>query len=339
MAEFPQDFQTLVFSLQSSNEEGVVVAEVNLSELLMEYQVDQLPQDGFGSIPLDIQAELGIFSCNLVTQAQEGGSHSSTSTSQDHPLLSPASTPPPTSPPRKKSKAPDGAAVASATQRPARSRSRRRCSKKKNNTSDAADSALVGGSRSGSGACQARYERRRQDPKVIGKRSQPILVFDTSNHLLCVRGHQASWIVNKMEQLDKLLQELEISRFDFAVKFWESHGYPAHFDLYFNFCPNLPLKGTRVHTAPHADRKNIAGGMCALMAFHKKKQFNSKLRAWLVIWELGIIIELPVGVLLLYPSALFFHFNVDMAEKEINILHGMMKLREEVVSSGLTKPA
>jgi hypothetical protein len=32
------------------------------------------------------------------------------------------------------------------------------------------DSALVGGSRSGSGACQARYERRCQDPKVIGKR-------------------------------------------------------------------------------------------------------------------------------------------------------------------------
>jgi hypothetical protein len=41
-------------------------------------------------------------------------------------------------------------------------------------------------------------------------------------------------------------------------------------------------------------------------------KFNSKQRSWLVIWEAGVVIELPAGVFLLYPSALFFHFNVDI---------------------------
>ena len=42
------------------------------------------------------------------------------------------------------------------------------------------------------------------------------------------------------------------------------------------------------------------------------ESFNSKERAWLVIWELEILLELPVGVLLFFPSALFYHFNIDI---------------------------
>jgi hypothetical protein len=41
-------------------------------------------------------------------------------------------------------------------------------------------------------------------------------------------------------------------------------------------------------------------------------RINSKQHSWLVIWEAGIVIELPARVFLLYPSALFFHFNVDI---------------------------
>jgi hypothetical protein len=41
-------------------------------------------------------------------------------------------------------------------------------------------------------------------------------------------------------------------------------------------------------------------------------KFDSKQRSWLVIWEAEIVLELPAGVFVLYPSALFFHFNVDI---------------------------
>ena len=94
-----------------------------------------------------------------------------------------------------------------------------------------------------------------------------------------------------------------------------------------NFCPNIPFKGglNRVHAKPHA------GGYYALLAYQgrgecppfsclkltsTKPPFNYKERAWLVVWELGLIFELPVGVVMLYPSALFFHFNIDISGKE-----------------------
>ncbi|KAF8548665.1 hypothetical protein OG21DRAFT_1526352 [Imleria badia] len=238
IAGLPEDFQILdsVNDLQDIDEDGVVVVEANLSELLTEYQEDQ---EDLGSMSLDIQAELNIFSFQLMAQAQEGSEPPFT---KDQLLPSPTSTPP-TSPPRKKSKAVEGAVAAPATQRPARSRRRRKCPKKKNNASASDPTALVGSSQSGKGARQARNEHRRQDPRVIGKRilaqinkclnsqrvlrlpgynihqaavsttenhvrSQSVLVFDTSNHLLCVRGYQAPWIVDEMEGLDKLLQEL-----------------------------------------------------------------------------------------------------------------------------------
>jgi hypothetical protein len=40
--------------------------------------------------------------------------------------------------------------------------------------------------------------------------------------------------------------------------------------------------------------------------------FDSGQQSWLVIWEAGVVIQLPAGVFLLYPSSLFFHFNVDI---------------------------
>ncbi|KAG9310521.1 hypothetical protein JVU11DRAFT_9064 [Chiua virens] len=110
-------------------------------------------------------------------------------------------------------------------------------------------------------------------------------------------------------------------RFQRAVDYWAevNVGKPeqkveAQFGLFFNFCPNVPLPGGRVHTVPHADRKNVPGGLCALLTYHKNRSFNSKEKAWLAIWELEVILELPVGVLLLYPSALFYHFNVDISD-------------------------
>jgi hypothetical protein len=42
-------------------------------------------------------------------------------------------------------------------------------------------------------------------------------------------------------------------------------------------------------------------------------KFNHKERCWLVIWEAEIVIELPPGVFLFYPSAIFYHWNADLA--------------------------
>jgi hypothetical protein len=46
--------------------------------------------------------------------------------------------------------------------------------------------------------------------------------------------------------------------------------------------------------------------------------FNSKERSWLVIWEAGIVIEMPAGVFVMYPSSLFYHLNIDMCGKSFD---------------------
>lgn len=33
-------------------------------------------------------------------------------------------------------------------------------------------------------------------------------------------------------------------------------------------------------------------------------------KVWLVLWEAGLVIQIPLGVLFVYPSALLLHFNV-----------------------------
>jgi hypothetical protein len=43
--------------------------------------------------------------------------------------------------------------------------------------------------------------------------------------------------------------------------------------------------------------------------------FNDKEKSWLVIWEAELIIQIPAGVFLLYPSAIFYHCNVDRIGK------------------------
>lgn len=49
--------------------------------------------------------------------------------------------------------------------------------------------------------------------------------------------------------------------------------------------------------------------------FEPGTSFDHTRFSWLVIWEAGVIIELPPWVALLYPSSLFFHFNVDVSSE------------------------
>jgi hypothetical protein len=44
-------------------------------------------------------------------------------------------------------------------------------------------------------------------------------------------------------------------------------------------------------------------------------KFDHKSKSWLVLWEAGVVIELPPWVVFLYPSSLLYHFNVDVEGK------------------------
>ncbi|KAA1471025.1 hypothetical protein DENSPDRAFT_849962 [Dentipellis sp. KUC8613] len=89
----------------------------------------------------------------------------------------------------------------------------------------------------------------------------------------------------------------------------DEQGIKPDYDLFFNFCLNYPSDDARrVYCLPHVDWKNIALGVC-LVFVHG--MFNDKERAWLVLWEAGVIIQVPPGVFVAYPSSLFLHFNFD----------------------------
>ncbi|KAJ7583985.1 hypothetical protein C8J56DRAFT_1054507 [Mycena floridula] len=85
----------------------------------------------------------------------------------------------------------------------------------------------------------------------------------------------------------------------------------------------------RVHCLPHVDWKNLAIGICILFIYG---YFNSKARCWLVIWEAKVIVELPMGVFFMYPSAVCFHCNVDICDVEFVMTHnGELPTRENSV--------
>ncbi|KAK4702036.1 hypothetical protein P7C70_g4190, partial [Phenoliferia sp. Uapishka_3] len=64
-----------------------------------------------------------------------------------------------------------------------------------------------------------------------------------------------------------------------------------------------------VDVGPHLDYKNPAGGVCVVIPYGI---FDSTRKHWLVLWDLGIIIEVPAGVALAFPSALVLHWNCDL---------------------------
>jgi hypothetical protein len=104
------------------------------------------------------------------------------------------------------------------------------------------------------------------------------------------------------------------------------------FGIWFNMCVNGIFRGQqRVHTIPHTDHKNVVG-VCLVLVYevpgthidgrrmflcgatdgHLGANFDHRTRSWLVIWEAGVILEMPPWVAILYPSSLFCHFNVDV---------------------------
>ncbi|GAA5860722.1 hypothetical protein JCM5353_003011 [Sporobolomyces roseus] len=80
---------------------------------------------------------------------------------------------------------------------------------------------------------------------------------------------------------------------------------PSLFGLFPMLCINVPSSGG-VDCNLHVDYKNPAGGICAVIPFG---EFDSSKHYWLVLNELGVVVELPAGVVLLFPSALIQHGN------------------------------
>ncbi|KAK4690659.1 hypothetical protein P7C70_g9522, partial [Phenoliferia sp. Uapishka_3] len=66
-----------------------------------------------------------------------------------------------------------------------------------------------------------------------------------------------------------------------------------------------------VDVSPHLDYKNPAGGVCVVIPYGV---FDSTRKHWLVLWDLGIIIEVPAGVAIAFPSALILHWNCNLVE-------------------------
>ncbi|KAL1697720.1 hypothetical protein EV121DRAFT_274905, partial [Schizophyllum commune] len=84
--------------------------------------------------------------------------------------------------------------------------------------------------------------------------------------------------------------------------------------VFYNFCINAPRPFEnipRVHCYPHVDHMNLAICVCLIFIYGN---FNHRERCWLVIWEAGLIVELPPGVFMAYPSSLFYHWNVDVCD-------------------------
>ncbi|EJD33819.1 hypothetical protein AURDEDRAFT_177114 [Auricularia subglabra TFB-10046 SS5] len=89
------------------------------------------------------------------------------------------------------------------------------------------------------------------------------------------------------------------------------------FGLFWNCCINAPSPESgveRVVAAPHADSKNVAALFCALLAFWADGLVGEDEWSWLVLWDLGIILQCPRGSFVLYPSALLLHFNARIVK-------------------------
>ncbi|KAJ7893498.1 hypothetical protein B0H13DRAFT_1886381 [Mycena leptocephala] len=95
---------------------------------------------------------------------------------------------------------------------------------------------------------------------------------------------------------------------------WRRHGIKPMFGLFWCLCLNAWFPGQwRIHCRPHADKKN------------QIVQFDHRKYTWLVIWEAGVAVELPPWVILIYPSALFYHFNLDVSQIQFVTTDGYVR--------------
>lgn len=71
--------------------------------------------------------------------------------------------------------------------------------------------------------------------------------------------------------------------------------------------------GPRVVTRRHRDHLNLPFGWCSVTVFG---DFDHKRGGHLVLWDLGLVIQVPPGATFLIPSAILEHSNLDIGEAE-----------------------
>ncbi|KAJ7876725.1 hypothetical protein B0H14DRAFT_3436473 [Mycena olivaceomarginata] len=99
------------------------------------------------------------------------------------------------------------------------------------------------------------------------------------------------------------------------------YGIKPMFGLFWNLCLNAWFPGQhRIHCRPHADKANQIG-VCVLLIYMLKTalQFDHHKYTWLVIWEAGVVVELPPWVILIYPSV-FSIISTWMSAVEIEFV-------------------
>ncbi|KAJ7078585.1 hypothetical protein B0H15DRAFT_752671, partial [Mycena belliarum] len=91
------------------------------------------------------------------------------------------------------------------------------------------------------------------------------------------------------------------------------YGIKPMFGYFWNLCWNVAFPGQlRIQTNPHADFKNQVYICMILTYILLCVNFDHRNRSWIVLWEAEIAVQLAPWTLAGYPSALFYHFNVDV---------------------------
>lgn len=118
------------------------------------------------------------------------------------------------------------------------------------------------------------------------------------------------------------------------------YGLPqGRFGLFCNFCINSPMFEEGIYDVfcdPHTDAKNAAVLVCAVLVYYYGNcellpsfflflccvngvslnydagETTADERIWIVFYEARLIMQVPAGVFVIYPSALFLHFNVHI---------------------------
>ncbi|KAK6977887.1 hypothetical protein R3P38DRAFT_3334620 [Favolaschia claudopus] len=138
-------------------------------------------------------------------------------------------------------------------------------------------------------------------------------------------------IINWVERVVEIVFPGVAARFRAdAAWHYRRYGIKPLFGLFWNFCLNAWFRGQRrIHCNPHTDKKNQIG-VCVLVIYVLDGfVFDDDLYTWIVIWEAGVVVQLPPWTLAMYPSCLFYHFNVDVDEIEFVSTKGNVRPTRE----------
>ncbi|KAJ7796696.1 hypothetical protein B0H13DRAFT_2508607 [Mycena leptocephala] len=142
--------------------------------------------------------------------------------------------------------------------------------------------------------------------RVNPRDERATFLIDKNGLMFFFRSSRATWLADCVDEFEDAKPRLTAWHVENQERFENFLALP------------IIKRIIAIMTDPHADSKNQIG-VCLMLIYTLKsaKNFNSRLRIWLVVWEAGAALELPAWVLAAYPSALFFHFNMDVHPPDV----------------------